>query len=967
MRVDKGGYYTGLVPLSEPYVDLIAYQKPTELRVEALASGYTLTTSGFPGGYSPRVNWWPVPPDKYNLNYIWGPSNADAGVYNFTVSTVGRAGGEENLSIRLEAYKYASSNTMLQLFPHVYSGKIDGYFNRDSGIKHAVVAGSSVQIGVILSDDYGQAWIAGDNPTSYAPADAIWKLVLIDSNGTPTSISGQMSTSNKITIDSTALADGQYVVAIDLLDANDLYLYHPWNMILTVDNNSTPITGSQKLAAIGTRGTYCYWNLPGGKYGVDWITVNGVGANKNTVYPYQIATPPTTTGARNALIPTDAWTIEPVMKNYSYREEVDRFHVKTPLGHEYIDGKMWKGDQYYDASQGAFGFDIAKRWIGWDGLRNNNATTALSHYCPDLSNHDFIGVEPSGRVFRLARDGTVTTIFGPRRKNNVVRYHVEDASSGQLDSQLETFIGTYNTVLNEPWDLAFDPLNHNMLYIADMSNHRIAKIDFSQNPPVLSTHAGLAGTSGFVNHATPTSARFKYPISLCFDDSGNLYVSDRGNFAIRKIATNGTVTTVVGQGPSSVPDKTTLQNQIVAAGWHDAFLPSSVTFASNPLIYYPNTIRLDSQGRLIIQEGVVASIRAVNLVSQTVDKCFVTVVPNNGFPDQWMDVDRRGNVGPIDDVLIAEQQVGGNFTRTSIDGTRKSSINNSLFVLNGLPGKGGGTYNSGYGAYGAHALTFAVVIDDASSAIGCISYHRQALAILRPKLTGDIATADVDYGAWTYGQVVAACGTAMSLPFDTLLPGDSNDGSMVAMSLRPSLCNLYGDSGHSFVGDGTTYDDLGVMSNAALAAYIRAGAGGSVPRPELTGKDLAYLIYHIRAFSMAGRFTSTAVSMATINADLVTAGLHNTGDAAAPVISGLTVTTLSATSKRVDWTTNEAAIGIVQYGKKRVLGQYSPIESAYATSHSVTLTDLISGSTYYIRVRQKDLAGNVTLSNEVIS
>ena len=63
--------------------------------------------------------------------------------------------------------------------------------------------------------------------------------------------------------------------------------------------------------------------------------------------------------------------------------------------------------------------------------------------------------------------------------------------------------------------------------------------------PALSLLAGNAGGSGTAD-ATRTLARFNLPQAAATDGAGNLYVADSFNFTIRKIAANGTVTTLAG-------------------------------------------------------------------------------------------------------------------------------------------------------------------------------------------------------------------------------------------------------------------------------------------------------------------------------------------------------------------------------------------------------------------------------------
>lgn len=88
-----------------------------------------------------------------------------------------------------------------------------------------------------------------------------------------------------------------------------------------------------------------------------------------------------------------------------------------------------------------------------------------------------------------------------------------------------------------------------VLYFPDTLNHAVRKVG---TDGILSTVAG--GSYGFTD-GTGTAAEFNAPSGIAIDDSGNLYVADTGNDAIRKITPAGVVTTLVSTGlanPSGV-------------------------------------------------------------------------------------------------------------------------------------------------------------------------------------------------------------------------------------------------------------------------------------------------------------------------------------------------------------------------------------------------------------------------------
>src|SRR6185437_8902346 len=96
-----------------------------------------------------------------------------------------------------------------------------------------------------------------------------------------------------------------------------------------------------------------------------------------------------------------------------------------------------------------------------------------------------------------------------------------------------------------PFGIAIDQADN--LYIADTGNSTIRKIAFDGT---VSTLAGSAGNPGTAD-GTGEGAQFNHPTGVAVDLSGNVYVADWGNHTIRKITSDGTVSTIAGMAGSS--------------------------------------------------------------------------------------------------------------------------------------------------------------------------------------------------------------------------------------------------------------------------------------------------------------------------------------------------------------------------------------------------------------------------------
>ena len=139
------------------------------------------------------------------------------------------------------------------------------------------------------------------------------------------------------------------------------------------------------------------------------------------------------------------------------------------------------------------------------------------------------------RIRRVAPDGTISTVAGTGGKG----YSGDGGPASEA-----TF--------NLPHEIRFD--RDGNLFVVDMANHAIRKIDRKTNRITTIAGTGKPGYSG--DEGPATSAQLKQPHSIQFGPDGNLFICDIGNHVIRTVdMKTGTIRTFAGTGQAGpTPD-----------------------------------------------------------------------------------------------------------------------------------------------------------------------------------------------------------------------------------------------------------------------------------------------------------------------------------------------------------------------------------------------------------------------------
>jgi trimeric autotransporter adhesin len=469
--------------------------------------------------------------------------------------------------------------------------------------------------------------------------------------------------------------------------------------------------------------------------------------------------------------------------------------------------------------------------IGGIGGYNTDNIQATSAYLSfpsgvfvDSSNNLFIADSSNHRVRKVKPSGIISTVAG----TGTAGYSGDGGAATSAK-------------INVPKSIAMDAVRN--LYIADSSDHHIRKMDTNN---IITTTAG-SGTNGFAgDDGMATNANLSFPQSVAVDSLGNIFIADDANNRVRQVGTNGIITTVAGRnlndGDFATSATLNLDNGIAVDSGGNLYIADNnnnrirkvdtngviTTVAGNGFYDYsgdggaatdaslrhPSSVAVDAGGNLFIADLNNYRIRKVDTNG------IISTVAGTGSPGFSGDGGAATNA-KLSAVLSVAIDAAGNFCIADWSNVRVRKVD-----TNGVISTVAGTGSSGFSGDGGAATNAKIYLPQsvAFDSVGNLFIADNFGRTRKVDTNGIISTVAGNGTSGYSGDGGAATNASFNFPYgvasdihNNLFITDSSNQRIRKVGTNGIISTVAGNGIQGFGGDGSSGNNASLSLPRGLA------------------------------------------------------------------------------------------------------------------------------------------------------